>query len=441
MISLASRFLTALWRGPISRNLGGAIGVQLCVLVSGTLSARLLGPEGRGYIAILTAWPSAIGQLGAVGMSLAATYFLSAGRISGNGVIALLRRPAVIQITVLTLINAAIILGYTFISGAPILLAACLSLVQLPAVLCADYGIAFLLGARRHGTMGVTRMLSPGVLAAGMVVLYLLHKRSITITAALIAGAAVFAGAVTLAVGIRAVRPIQSRRSLVVDLGVAKARKELLAFGRKGYVGYLSPVDSFRIDQLVVGFLISPRALGIYVVGAAFTNFARMVAVNIGLSSTPEVAAHATALERHRAVQRTLILACGVLTLVTIGLGLFVIVAIPVLFGNAYRSSILVAEILFVSGWLLCMKRIAVDAMRGAGEARIGTRAEIVNLTLFLIACGPLGLLLGGPGVALALVFASAGGSLVLLRKLRELGVIGRSGPSAGGLSPRPQDA
>jgi hypothetical protein len=105
MRSLASRFVLAIWRGPISRNLGGAVGTQLCLLVSGTVAARLLGPQHRGYLAILTLWPSAIGQIGAVGMSLAATYFLASNQIGGPELIALLRRPALIQIALLTSIN------------------------------------------------------------------------------------------------------------------------------------------------------------------------------------------------------------------------------------------------------------------------------------------------------------------------------------------------
>jgi O-antigen/teichoic acid export membrane protein len=425
IVRLLQRFVSAATRGPMSRNIGAAVGVQLCLLVSGSLSARLLGPQNRGYFAILIAWPSAIGQLGAVGMSLAATYFLSARRISGADLVSVLRRPAMIQITVLTAINAAVILGYTFISGAPILLAALLSLMQIPAAICIDYGLAFLLGTRRHGVTSVMRVFGPVIYAAGMVGLYVADERSLTAAVIIASVTGIAAGVVVLSSGARALRTVRVEKSIVKQLGLAGARKEVLAFGRKGYVGYLSPVDSFRVDQLVVGFLVSPRALGLYVVGAAFTNFGRMIAMFVGLSATPEIAAQTDYFERRRAVQRTLLLAGGVLTVVTVVIGAVVIVAIPILFGNSYKSSVPVAEILLVAGWLLSMKRITVDTMRGAGEARVGTTAEMLNLLLFLAACGPLGLLLGGPGVALALVFASAGGSLVLVRKLRQLGLIG----------------
>jgi Na+-driven multidrug efflux pump len=78
-----------------------------------------------------------------------------------------------------------------------------------------------------------------------------------------------------------------------------------------------------------------------------------------------------------------------------------------------------VAEVLLVAYCLLAMKRIVVDVMRGLGEARVGARAEIVNLTLFLSFAAPLGLWLGGKGVALALALAATGGSIVLVRRLR----------------------
>jgi len=47
--------LTALRETSLLHNLGGAAGIQLSLLVSGSLSARLLGPENRGYLAILVA--------------------------------------------------------------------------------------------------------------------------------------------------------------------------------------------------------------------------------------------------------------------------------------------------------------------------------------------------------------------------------------------------
>ena len=396
-------------------NLGGAGGIQLGLLVSGTLSARLLGPSGRGYLAILVAIPSAIGQIGAVGMSLAATYYLSAGLVDGAALIHLLRRPVLLQVLLLTAINSTVVLGYTFISGAPILLAACISLVFIQAALLLDYGLAFLLGARHHGTVNLIRILSTGLGAIFIVPLYILHDRSLPAFVAASVVGSLIAGVIALQRGVAAALTIKVSNCLVGQVGRQRAKRTVLAFGRDGYIGYLSPVDSFRLDQLAVGFLLSPRELGFYVVGAAFTNIGRMVAKNLGLSATAEIASQTDPEAQRRAVRHTLLLTGGIITSLTVALAVFVIPAIPLFFGNRYRASIPVAEILLVAYWLLALKRVVVDVMRGIGETRAGTRAEILNLALFVAGVVPLGLWLGGKGVALALVLAAAGGSVLLV--------------------------
>ncbi len=416
-----TRVARALRRGPMLHNVGAAVGVQFALLVSGTLSARLLGPEGRGYAAILTAWPSAIGQLGAVGMSLAATYYLSSQRIGGRELVTLLRRAAAWQISILFVINASVIIGYTAISGAPILTAALISLMFMPAGLFGDYGFALLLGARDHGTVALFRTVGPAVYALGLVGLFAFDVDSLTAVVTMSVGGLMVGGLCALRRGLMTTRTIAATDSVIDRLGETEARRELLAFGRRGYLGYVSPVDTFRLDQLVVGFLLSPSALGIYVVGAAFTNFGRMVAMNIGLSATPEIARHQDPQALRAAIRHTMMLAALILTSVTVALCGFVIVAIPALFGSAFKPSIPIAELLLVAGWLLSMKRITVDVMRGAGEPRVGTRAEIVNLVAFLAGCVPLGLWLGGEGVAIALVVGAACGSALLLSSLRQL--------------------
>jgi O-antigen/teichoic acid export membrane protein len=425
--TLAVRSIAARW-GPTLHNLGGAAGIQLSLLVSGTLCARLLGPERRGYLAILVAIPSAIGQLGAVGISLAATYYLAARALNGAELVQLLRRPALVQVVSLTLVNAAIVMLYAEISHAPIILAACISLIQMPAALAIDYGLAFLLGAHRHGHVNVIRTISPALFALGIVPLYIAQSRSVALVMAVSVGATAIAGGIALQRGVRAAVAIRVPNSLVAALGWQGARRTVLAFGRQGYIGYLSPVDSFRLDQLAVGLLLSPRELGLYVVGAGFTNVGRLVATNLGLSATPDIAQHSDAAEQHRAVRRTLLLTGAILTLVTAALAGVAFVGIPLLFGESFRSAIPIAEILLIASWLLSMKRITVDIMRGVGETRIGSRAEGLNLAIFLCACAPLGLWLGGRGVALALAIAAAGGSVLLVRGLLETDAFSVSG-------------
>lgn len=417
-----ARVLAALRKGPVLQNLGGAGALQLALLVSGILSARILGPENRGYLAILATCVSTVSQLGTVGIALAVTYYLASGRISGPEIVALLRGSAAAQLTVVTTVYAAIILGYVWVSGAPIAFAALLSVSWVPGVLALDYGIALALGDRRHGLVNRLRAVAPACAAIGLVWLFLAGTRSLDAVTAVTTVSTVLAGAIGLSVGVRVVRPLRVKRSLLQTVDRRTAKRQILAFGRHGYFGYLSPTDTFRIDQLVVGFLLSPRILGVYVVGAAFTNFTRLVAANLGLSATSEVARHEDPAEARHAVKHTLVVAAGLITAITCALGVAVIIAIPVLFGNAFDAAVPIAELLLVAGWLLSMKRIAVDVLRGAGEAQAGTRAEVINLVTFLLLCVPAALAFGGPGVAASLAVASSIGSVYLIQQMKQLG-------------------
>ena len=50
---------------------------QFFLLLSGILSARMLGPEGRGVYALIILFPTVLAQVGAFGMPQAVVFFLS----------------------------------------------------------------------------------------------------------------------------------------------------------------------------------------------------------------------------------------------------------------------------------------------------------------------------------------------------------------------------
>ena len=65
---------------------------------------------------------------------------------------------------------------------------------------------------------------------------------------------------------------------------------EMVKFGLSSLPGHISILDTFRIDQLVVGVLAGPAALGLYVVASAFGNLPRFVAQSVGMVAYPKLA-------------------------------------------------------------------------------------------------------------------------------------------------------
>ena len=51
--------------------------IQAVLVVTGPLLARMLGPDGRGYLAALILWPIVITQLGNLGIPSALTYSIA----------------------------------------------------------------------------------------------------------------------------------------------------------------------------------------------------------------------------------------------------------------------------------------------------------------------------------------------------------------------------
>ena len=48
-------------------------------------------------------------------------------------------------------------------------------------------------------------------------------------------------------------------------------------------------METFRLDQAVVGLFLTPAALGLYVVGLAFANLPRFIAQSVGYIAYPRI--------------------------------------------------------------------------------------------------------------------------------------------------------
>src|SRR3954454_7458705 len=72
--------LTGLWTGrfrELGESLGASVGVQIALFGSGIITARSLGPTGRGDLAVLLVLPSVALQLATLGLPSAVTYYVA----------------------------------------------------------------------------------------------------------------------------------------------------------------------------------------------------------------------------------------------------------------------------------------------------------------------------------------------------------------------------
>jgi len=414
MIPSAVRNIVGCGGASTHRALTGSVltgaGLQGLLVISGVLAARILGPTDRGNLALLAAIPSVVCQVGGIGISLAVTYFIAKSPARACSVVRTIWRFAAIQIVVLICIDAAILAALSPGKPHEFQVAAVLSVMAVPGTMFAEYGLAILQGQHRFGIVNAFRLLPSAIYGALLFTCFLTHGGHLVTVTALAFGSLLVFGVLTLAMAMASL-PAEPRPTPF-------SQREIIAFGVKGFTGSLSPIDTFRLDQLCIGLLISPAALGVYVVGAAFSNLPRFVAQSIGMVASPKIAASERE-SRHRLswrFGRIAIVICGGIVLV---LELLVPSLVHLLFGTQFRSAVLVARILLIGAFFVSVRRVFTDCSRGAGYPALGVVGEIAAL-LSLAPLLPLfGYFWGVNGVAAAFAISAAIGCLSLVGAFR----------------------
>jgi Na+-driven multidrug efflux pump len=193
---------------------------------------------------------------------------------------------------------------------------------------------------------------------------------------------------------------------------------DMVRFGLKGLLGWVSPIEGLRVDQQIVGVGLSSTALGLYVVAQSLTNLPRFAAQSIGMVGYPTISGQASAHEAQRSMWQFFwisVALCGALT------ALLELASGPLIrffYGDEFESAIALARILLVSALLLGVRRCLADGARGLGRPTIGTVAEASMWVVLAPLVPVLATGYGVNGVAVALAIASGVALLVLVLPL-----------------------
>jgi O-antigen/teichoic acid export membrane protein len=263
-----------------------------------------------------------------------------------------------------------------------------------------EYGLALFQGQQRFRSFNALRFMPVLLYACALGVWAASSRADLVSVVAISVGATFVSGFGTL--GLALWKLPASKPSASISFAT------IARFGRRGYLGYLSPLDSFRLDQLYVGLLLSPVALGIYAVAAAFTNLPRFVAQSIGMVAYPRVAASQDFEAARRRLWQFFWISAAI-SLLTLGaLEVALGQLVPLLFGESYGGSVRVARVLLVATVLFSLRKILTDGSRGAGYPALGGIAEAVGLVSLAATIFVFGPRWGMMGVASAMAIAGA---------------------------------
>jgi O-antigen/teichoic acid export membrane protein len=395
---------TSIERATILTVLTGLF-TQLTLLVSGILVARILGVEHRGQLALMSLFPLILAVTGTLGLPLASTYYLAQGA-NGRGILHSVRGSTAKQAVTLLVLHAAVL--WLVFRGTPsgVRLAAAYTLLAVPALITQIWGLAILQGHERFRAFNLLRLLQPALYAGAVVVMFITGGSDIERIALVWVATCLVSGLCTLAVAVRGLPKAGSRPPPLA---------EMYRFGFKGLVGWVSPLETFQLDQVVVGLALSPSALGLYVVAAAFTNLTRLfIPQSLGMVAYPHVASVGDPVRARRTVWRFFFAALIICSVVVVVLEALIGWLIPVFFGQAFSHSVPLARILLIGSLFLGLRRVLTDGTRGAGHPSLGTIAEGCTVAIAAPA-----LLVGGntgvQGVAWALTVSYGLGLAIMI--------------------------
>jgi O-antigen/teichoic acid export membrane protein len=373
-------------------------------LITGILAARLLGPDDRGLLALILFWPQLLATLGFCSLGEA---IVRRGNTSSADRGRLLATALALSVGLAAL---TMIIGWAalpWLLGGSRADAVSLSTQFLMAFVPLNFVALALLGFDhadlRFDAYNMLRLVPTVVYLVALLGLWAMNAFSVS----------TLVWATWAATGITAVVRLARVPWASVTLPSAAEARALLTVAVSFHATAVLATVAAQIDRIVVMRSFDDATVGHYAVALVCAMTALGLVTNtVHTVLFPQVAREA---ERNRQIgmivvgmRRSVI----VLLLGTLALLLPLPWAIPLVFGEAFRDAIEPALVLTLAYAPLALRQILARCLRGIGDARGGTVAELTAIVATLAIAWPLIAPLGLIGVAAGLL---AGNTLALI--------------------------
>lgn len=368
---------------PFARNVTTTFLVQVLSLLFGiattAIIARLLGPGGKGQVALALLVPGMLSLFLGAGIGAANVYYAGSQRLpvkvlAANSIGFALLATLVGGVGVAVL--AAVGLLPRLLPGVPVWLVL-LAMLEFPLRVILGYLSAILQGLQRIVTVNLVN-LSDYVWTMILTLVLVLGLR-LGIAGAVLASA----GAVLVNVAIVCVLIRREGGSLLPRLDRSVLRSTL-SYGLRGYVGNVFQFFNYRLDMLLVNAFIDPASVGIYTTSVRLAELLWNLPNAVGFVIFPKAAAtKADAMNRFtpRVFRLTLVLtALGALGLVVIGKPLIVLI-----YSSAFVSAYGPMLALLPGVVLLGGAKVLTNEIAGRGYPHYNSISTGVSLVLTVV--------------------------------------------------------
>lgn len=357
---------------------GGGFVVQLLMTITGVISARLLGVEGRGEIALVVAL-SGLGAALTLGGSLpnvVITSLAERGLAARDGIGHLARRWSVLAVLCAIPVGAVFVLLHGGLDASSTWwLGVAVALLTIGNMAFRIITSALLGEGSPMGRVAVATLLPQLLVTTSMVVLLVVVSRTSTLV---VCAVMVGSSALGLVVGVRLLAP---RRG-----GDPLQERDLWRLARSTYVGALGPIDGLALDRVLVGAVAGTVALGLYASAGALASLAAMLGSGIAVVLLPRfAAAQSQPGEDARLVRRSLLLAAAVQVPIVVVVTVLAGPVIEIAFGSAFADATPIAHWLVPAMGLLGFRRVLIAVLQGRQRGGTASRIELALTPVMLV--------------------------------------------------------
>lgn len=387
------------------------IAVVLVNVATGLLTARLLGPEGRGALAAIVFWPQFLASLALAGLPYSLVFHLRGApgakrEVFAAGLAIAAALGCLGALAGAFVIPAAMSHGYPPAVVAFAQAGAALTVVNLTAMLLKSS-----LGALdRQGLANRFSFADPALYLA----LLLLAAAAAPLTPQAAAACMFGSGVVTLFATCRRLRPGKLPSPAAVRRWLRPVGGYALRAAPAGLLANLS----YHLDRLFLVALIPPRELGLYAVAFALSRLMEVVKTTVASAGMAAMAGRAEAETKalHDRVFRFVLLAVVCITAGGFALGG---PAIVLVYGPEFAPANVFFRVLVVEAALSCLGQVVAQLFFSLGRPGQASVAQAVGFAVSLAAMLVLVPAIGALGAAIGLALGASLRLCVLLAGVR----------------------
>jgi O-antigen/teichoic acid export membrane protein len=177
--------------------------------------------------------------------------------------------------------------------------------------------------------------------------------------------------------------------------------RSIFSYGFNNHIGTISNWFNERADQMLMAVWLAPEQLGWYIVAVSVSGIVRLPSLAISLLALPAIAGAKNEGKRHIA---SLYSRLNVTLSFCVGLVLIIFTPflIPLFYTDAFRPSIILAQVLIVASTFTAMSTTWAAALRGFNQPRATSIAQLLSLSITVL------------GLALVLVAWQAMGAAIV---------------------------